>query len=447
MPCLKPTFALAALLGWAGAQSPPTPPPTPGRGQRLIEVTRAGPDQVVWCSSPTQHGAAPARTGGLFVLVTRATYAKGAAAAAGGGAGGEQRGSDLELWRSDDRGFTWRHAASAPTRGDGNGVVIPDGDLLSCLWSSRHGTEWSNVFWQRFDPAQNQWLGTPTPLALGSSTNDQYHASDLARGDDGGLLAAIGNQAEAVGPAFRCSWSTGMRWLGAGRTDWSPLQQVNVSSYGCCASAMARGHLVDLTYRTCPNEAIHGLRSIDLRDGSFVQQNDENAACPPAPEQFVANVGVLCRDDTGGRSLLHLLGDHVPGRGRLALSWSRPGEPTVTTAIAEDPPLQAGNENPQHYTLARGPGSQVFAYFSKASEAHRQLWQCVVEEGRPVGQAQVVATGDDSAFVVLSGQRSSAVSCGLRVVTLGRTAALPGGLVSVFGSWPAATSWSANTRD
>lgn len=425
-----------ALSGPLFAQEPTK------RGQHLIEVTRAGPDEMVGCSAAYQNGAAPARNGALFVLVSRATFGRQT-----GGNPGVLLGADLELWRSDDGGLTWRRAASTPTGEDGNGSLIPDGDLLACLWSSRQGTPFSHVFFQRYDPANDRWLGEPVRLAEGVSVGGQYHAGDLVRTTEGALVAVFGNDAAALGPAWTCSWSTGMRWLkaGAAATDWSPVVQVNVNNYGCTASASARGSLVDITYRTNPGEAIHGLRTVDGATGQFAQPTDENAGPEPGPGQYIANLGILCGDGVGGRSLLHLLGDHAPGNGRLAVSWSRPGEPLRTTTIASDPVLCAGNENPQHFTLARGPGNQVFALFSKQSEGFADLWQCVLEDGRPVGEAKVVAHGDKGAFVTLTGMRCSEVWSGLRAVTLGRTEQHPGGIVSVFGAWPARSVWNKPT--
>lgn len=417
-----------ALAGPLSAQTPAK------RGQQLIEVTRAGPDEMVGCSAVNQNGAAPARNGALFVLVSRATFGKKT-----GANPGLLLGTDLELWRSDDGGLTWRHAASTPTSDDGAGSVIPDGDLLACLWSSRQGTPFSHVFFQRYDPASDRWLGEPVRLAEAASRDDQYHAGDLVRTSDGALVAVFGNHAMPRGPAWTCSWSTGMRWLkvGAAATEWSPVVQVNVSNYGCMATALARGSLVDITYRTNPGEAIHGLRTVDGATGEFAQQADENVGPEPGPGQYIANVGILCGDGIGGRSLLHLLGDRQPGNGRLVVSWSRPGEPVRTTPIASDPDLVAGNENPQHFVLARGPGNQVFALFAKQSEGFADLWQCVLEDGRPVGEAKVVARGEKGAFVTLTGMRCSEVWSGLRVVVLGRPEKCPGGVVSAFGVWPA----------
>lgn len=426
------TFPVAALLPLLAAQAP-----QPRQsGQRLVEITRAGPDEVVSGMGATQNGAAPTRGGALFVPVTRVTTR------------GEGQGSDIELWRSDDGGRTWRKAASTPTQGDCNGVVAPDGERLAVLWSAQGASDFNSVYWQRYDPTQETWIGEPVTLAAGTSRQDQYSASDLVRTPGGAIVAVFGNHAAPRAPAWKCAWSTGMRWLAAGAAPdaWSDMVQVNAAHYGCAASAMGRGELVDITYRTNPDGAMHGLRTVDARSGRFVQEADENAGPEAGPGRHIANIGVLCIDATGGRSLLHLLGDDTPGKGRLAVSWCRPGEPVRTAEIAEDPILHAGNENPQHFTLARGPGNQVFAYFGKQSEDFSNLWQCVVEEGVPLGPAKVVARGDVNAFVTVSGMRCSEAFSGLHVVTTSRSDRTPGGAVSVFGSWPARSVFVGSTR-
>lgn len=430
-----PNPPLLVVVAFACCLRPPlvAQEPPPKRGQRLVEITRAAAGEHVGGMAATQNGAAPTRGGALFVPIVRSVRVPGVDRLH------DSMRSDLELWRSDDGGLSWRKAASTPTDNDSNGVIVPDGELLSVLWCAVGSATFGSVFWQRYDPRTDGWIGAPVLLAAGAGDDDQFAPSDLVRTPAGALVAVFGNHATARAPAWNCSWSTGMRWLAAGAepTAWSEMVQVNVFSYGCAASAIGRGDLVDISYRTNPNQAIHGLRTVDATKGTFLQVRDENVGPEPGPEQFVANIGVLCVDGTGGRSLLHLLGDHQPGKGRLAVSWSRPGEPIRTTTIADDPVLHAGNENPQHFTLARGPGNQVFAYFSKQSEDFANLWQCVVEEGRPMGEAKVVARGEAKSFVTISGMRVSEVFSGLHVVATSRSDKVPGGSVSVFGTWPA----------
>ncbi|MBL8752064.1 MAG: hypothetical protein JNK15_02080 [Planctomycetes bacterium] len=421
--------ALFAVVPVVVPQDPPV------RGQQLVEVTRAGPNQFVSNMRSTQNGLCPTRSGGLFVVLARTTLS-----APIGAPGASSVGSDLELWRSDDGG-KWVLATSMPTRNDGDAAIVPDGDLLACAWTAGEGKTFGSVYFQRYDPKAKEWLGQPELLVGGVSPVDQYYCSDMARASDGSLVVAVGNNSTAQAPVWNCSWSTGMRWLPQGKGEWRLLVQVNKHPYGCCASLAANGDTVDITYRCNPNESIHGLRTFDCRGGAFLQSPEDNAAIEPG-ERFVANVGVLCMDAGGSRTLLHVVGDKEPGRGELAVSFAGGRNKPRTTRIAEDPPLQAGNENPVHFTLARGPANQVFAYFSKLDEKFAKLWQCVVEDGQPIAAAKVVAEGDENAFQQLCGMRVSEVFCGMHVATLGRTAKVPGGVVSVFGTWPARAIWS-----
>ena len=409
----------------------------PCRGQGLVEITRAGVDEIVSCMSSRANGAAPSRDGALFVLVHRIKSTSKA--------GHTIHDNGLELWRSNGDGSAWRRAAVAPVDQSRSGVLAPDGDLLSCLWSASEGRPFGNVYWQRFEPRTEQWIGSPMLLAEGRHTSDQFGVSDLVRTEGGALVAVFGNNADVRAPVWNCPWSTGMRWLGSGCGDqeWSPMVQVNVIPYGLCATAAARGHLVDIVYRTNPGDAIHGLRTVDGRDGEFVQESEENAGQEPAIGSWIQNQGVLCIDGTGGRTLLHVLADYQSGAGRLVVSWSRPGQPVRTATIAEDPPLEAGNNTSFHFTLARGPGNQVFAYFAKVSEHFANLWQCLVEDGLPVGAGKCVAHGKPNDFFMQTGMHHGDALTGMHVVTLGRPAAAPGGVVSAFGSWPARTIWSA----
>jgi len=186
--------------------------PAPARGQRLIEVTRAAEGERISCMRATQNGAAPTRDGALFVAVARARPVAGATGFT----------VAVELWRSDDGGFTWRRAAEVPTPGAGDATLVPDGELLSCLWSASDGQPFSSVFWQRYDPRTDRWVGAPVAIERGSGSDDHYSASDLVRTAGGALVAVIGNGGAVRAPAWNCSWSSGMRCLPAGSMRAAP---------------------------------------------------------------------------------------------------------------------------------------------------------------------------------------------------------------------------------
>ena len=426
----RAAFVLGATLA---AQTPSVPAP---RGQGLIEVTYAADDEYVTGVGTFQHGACPTRNGALFVLVVRTKFA-------GPGRTGDAT-SDLELWRSDDRGGSWRRAASTPTARDGEGALVPDGDDLACAWSALGDGKWSNVFVQRFEVAKDAWIGEPMQLTKASGDEDQYFTPDLARTANGTLVVAFGCHRAPPNPPWTGGWSTGMRALRAGAKDWSPVQQVNGDSYGVAGNVLARGDLVDFTYRHNPgwSTAVHGLRTFDADKGELLPPVAPITPTEPDANSHIANLGVLCSDGNGGRTLLHLVGNHSPGQGRLAVSFARGDQPFRRVDLADDPPLHAGNENPAHYTLARGPGNQVWAYFGKASEQFANLWQCLLEDGVAVGAPRIVVKGEPQQFASLSGMRTDGVFCGLHVVVTSRLPKNRGGVVSVFGSWPSRTIWA-----
>lgn len=433
---LADLLLLSLGCGQLTAQQPIPAPrqAAPGRGPALVTLTTAAPNEAVGTSTPWQHGLIPTRDGSLFALVVRTRWRDAART-------GEPS-SDLELWRSRDRGLSWQHATSAPTRNDADGTLVPDGDGLALAWTARNGKAWCSVFAQRYDPQQNAWLGAPAVLAAGTCERDQYFASDVERTSQGALVVAIGSHGSPPAPAWNCGWSTGLSWLLPGAATWTPVAQTNVNSYGCCGTLAARGNFVDVTYRTCPDEAIHGLRTLDLTTGQYVQATEDCAMTAPREGAFITNVGILAVDGTGARSILHLLGDHTPGKGRLAVSYGKVGEDWVTTDLADDPPLHAGNENPQHFALARGPANQLHAYWSKASEQFASLWTCALEDGKAVGAPRVVAKGTPNSFLALSGNRTPQAFSSAHVVTRGAPAEHPNGIVSVYGTWPAPTAWA-----
>lgn len=419
-----------AVAAVATAQAVPAPPL---RGQRLVTVTTAAANEYVGCGA-VHNGLSPARDGSLFVLVTRTVFA-----------GADRTGaatSDLELWRSTDGGGSWARAASTSTRGDSDGALVATDDGMAVTWTATDGESWSSVWFQRFDVASGKWVGGPERLARGRGEEDQYFCSDIGCTASGALVVALGSHRSPPAP-WTCGWSTGMRWLASGAASWSDLVQVNGEYYGVMGNLIVRGDQVDFTYRTNPgwSDAVHGVRAFDAKTGAFVAAT-ETVPIAAAENSSIANTGILVADDAGGRTLLHVLAGEQPGHGRLAVSFARPGEAWKTVDVADDPPLAAGNLNPTHFTLARGPGNQVFAYFAKLVESYANLWQCTIEDGALASPPKVVARGEAGSFLTVDGMRASGCFSGLHVATTSRTAQQPGGVVSVFGSWPARTVWA-----
>jgi hypothetical protein len=438
---LQPLGLVLLLATHLPSQTPPSPRP-PRRGAELRQLTVATPEQVVSIPTNSQHGLVATADGTLFALVVRAQFQNA-----------EHTGiatSDLELWTSTDRGEHWTHCGSAPTRDDCDGAMVPEGDGVTLAWAARDGGAVSDVFTQHFAAAKAQFVGAPLRLTAGTGEQDQYFLPDLECTADGALVVAFGcHRAPQRGP-WRCGWSTGLRWRAPGRDVWSEVVQANVSTHGVGGTLAAHGNAVDVVYRTNPRQAILGLRTWLPATGTFAQEQDHPATAAQEGMEPVANVASLAIDALGGRTVLHVLGGDTPGQGRLAVSFARAGatgpDAFTTQDLCADPPLVGGNENPKHFVLCRGPGNLVYAYFAKAEEQFAALWQCALTDGQAAFPPQRVVEADAAAFLVLSGNRCAATTSTAQVLVLGRSAQHPGGVVSVFGTWPAQTTVTTARR-
>jgi hypothetical protein len=274
-------------------------------------------------------------------------------------------------------------------------------------------------------------------VAKGASEEDQYFANDLDRTADGTLVAAIGSHRNPPQPIWNCGWSTALAVLRPQEQAWSPLQQVNVGSYGVGGGIHARGNVVHLCYRTCPDEAIIGLRSYDVAKRSFVQAKDEQVSLSLEQPFGIANTCVPMIDALGGRYVLYVVGDHAPGKGRLSIGYAEDASTAWRTLeVASDAALIRGNESYATFTLARGPGNQVLAFYSKTSERSAALYQRVLDHGELIGEERQVASGGAGAFLAVTGIRQPELRTGILVVGLSRNEQDPG-TVSVLGNLPA----------
>ncbi|MBL8724640.1 MAG: hypothetical protein JNK49_11370 [Planctomycetes bacterium] len=448
MPRHLPLLRTLALLVVAHlpSQAPSSPAPSAPvptrRGTELRELTRAAADQVVAIPTSSQHGLAATPDGVLWALVLRAEQVSADRAS--------KDGSDLEIWTSADRGGHWTHCASAPTAKDHDGALVPYGDGVTLAWTAAAGGGLSNVYTQHYSVAKAQWLGEPVLLTASTGEQDQYFQPDIEATADGTLVVAFGcHRAPQRGP-WRSGWSTGLRWRAPGRDTWAEVVQANVSTHGVSGTLAAHGAMVDVVYRTNPGQAILGLRTLHPASGTFAEEQDHPATAALVGSEPIANVAALAIDAQGGRTVLHVLGGDEPGEGRLAVSFAPAGAAGpgafVTRELCADPPLVGGNANPRHFVLCRGPGNLIHAYFAKAEEGYAALWHCALTEGQPAFAPQRVAEGGADAFVMLSGNRCAATTSTAHLLVLGRPERNPGGVVSVFGSWPAQTTVTAKAR-
>jgi len=402
--------------------------PAQGRQEALVEITRADALEVVEVMAPFQHGCVPLGKDGALVLVHRDRFIRPLRP--------DVFDAELELWQAADGGARWRKVAVTPTSGDADGAIARDGDLLAVCWTASNGNGWTDAWFQRFDPARESWIGEPERLTDSTGVKDQFVCSDLARAGDGSLVAVIGCHRAPPAQARNSVWSTGVRILPQGRGAWTAIAQVNEDGYGVCGNALARGDVVDVTFRALPFDAVHGLRRIDAAQGRLADSSAPITPSDPGEDDAVANVGILCGDDVGRRTLLFLRGNHRTGKGRLSVALDRGDGAFAVRDLADDPALCSGDETNTTFTLARGPGNLVYACFAKVSDKCPELWQATIADGEIVQPARVVARGAAYWFAGLNGMREPSASSTLRAVAVSRAEAEPGGVVRAFGAWP-----------
>lgn len=266
---------------------------------------------------------------------------------------------------------------------------------------------------------------------------DQYFPIDLERAQGGTLVAAFGSHRSPKGKAWNCGWSMGVRACRANETKWTDTLQANVASYGIGGGLWSIGTRVEGSYRTCPFDAIVGMRTFDTQKLAFVQAEDQNVSGPLEGTLGIANSSVNCVDVLGGRYVLYVAGDHGPGQGRLRIAYAAPESEAFTSFdLAEDPPLVRGNESYGHFALARGPGNQVLAFYGRAEESFGKLHQRVLDTGEPIGAAKVVAEGKERAFANLSGNEQATLRPGVQLVASRSGEGFGGGSVVVYGVLP-----------
>ncbi len=393
-------------------------------------VAKAGPGEVV-CSAPNYaKGVARGRDGAWWMIVGRL--------AADGEAAGQQAWR-VELWRSAD-GMQWERRATCPLANASCGSIVADpiSSQLHLLVSIAAQGKWSEPWHVAFDVEKGEWAGSPSQLAVATADEDQYFSNDIDCTQGGTLVVVLGSHRNPVSKGWNGGWSSGIRTRKPRSTDWSELIAVNVASYGVASNLAARGDLVDCSYRTCPFGAIVGIRTWDAEKSAFVQPADECANGVLEENQGVCNSSVVCADATGGRYVMFVVGAWSPGAGRLCVSYCGPGATEWTRKeVAEDAPLQHGNESYAHFALARSAGNQIVAFYAKASEDHANLYQRVFDSGELVGEEKLVARDEPGAFQSVCGNKQQELRPGIQLVATRGGKSLARASVAVYGILPA----------
>ena len=392
-------------------------------------VATAAPGEVLGSAPSYSKAVARGRDGAWWLMLGRfAAVAKGA-----------QQVWRVELWRSVD-GMQWEQRAICPLRTASCGSIVADALTaeLHLLLSLSPDGKWSEPWHIAFAVEKGEWVGNPQQLAAATADEDQYFANDIDCTRSGTLVAVIGSHRNPQAKGWNGGWSSGLRTRKPQSKDWSGLTAINVANYCVSSNLTVRGELLDCSYRTCPFGAIVGIRTWDAQKGAFVQPADEVANGPLEDNLGVCNSSVVCADATGGRYVLFVVGGWGPGTGRLCVSYCGPESSEWTRKdVAEDAPLQSGNENYSHFALARGAGNQIVAFYAKVSEDHANLYQRVFDSGELVGEEKLVARDRPGAFLVVSGNKQAELRPGIQVVATRSGESLSRASVVVYGVLPA----------
>ncbi|MCA8963812.1 MAG: hypothetical protein H6838_18860 [Planctomycetes bacterium] len=394
----------------------------PAQKLGFATVTNAGPGEMVAAMMPFQRSVALGADGNWYVLVDRHKSVR------------DPYDIDLELWRSVG-GAQWQLAATAPGARDGRGVLVaePERQRLHLVWEGRGDGEWPSVFHIAFDLQGQQFVGAPVRLAHGTGINDQYYANDacLAAGK---LVVAIGAHRSPQTKGYP-GWATGLRVLGdldGGADSWSQPQMINVGTAGIWADLAERDGVVHSSYRTYADSGhCIAMRSYDVARGEFVQRRDVRVTPTGGGELSNSNASLTAVDQLGDRYVMSVLGTGQGGNGQFVVAHAPHGSDTWTTLVlAADRPQRGGNYNPRCLALARGPGNQMLAFYSKEAEQNSVLYVQVLDAGRVVGAERVVERGCAGAFAQLCGVRQSPRRMGVQLVVGGAVLPTDGGATS-----------------
>ncbi|MFO1054820.1 MAG: hypothetical protein U1F36_21590 [Planctomycetota bacterium] len=338
------------------------------------------------------------------------------------------------LLRSEDGGSTFAPIADLPGTDVLSATVVTDGGRLCLAWSSTGSKGFSSTFVQSFDPETARFVGDADEVAIGTSDQDSYAATDLERTADGTMVVAIANHGQATRP-WTCSWSMGISMRRPGESRFDEPRQFNVGSFGVWGDLQAVGDVVHASYRTTCGSSAIGSRAFDVRSGQFTTEVDVPIT---APSDTFPNTCITCVDGRGGVCVIYALAATAPGQGRLMLGHLAPGaEEFNSVRIATDAAIVSGNVNPRHFSLARGPGSDVTAVWSKADDGFADLYTRLVSDGEPMGPERRIVAGQKGRFARVVGVRSTQIGSTLIAVTTGVTVEEPRGFVELVGILPA----------
>jgi hypothetical protein len=206
-------------------------------------------------------------------------------------------------------------------------------------------------------------------------------------------------------------------------SDWHGPLPIHEANFAVWATLQVHDGRAHATYRTTGEHSFIGYRSLSLAERTFDQAKDVEVSVPPDDGNlFVANASALLIGPFGERTVVYPVAGRSfdGGRGQLLVAHAGHDGEWRTNVLADDPPLPSGNVAHEHFALARGPGKQAIAIYSKVHEAHRVLYRRILEDGVPMEPARVLARSDVSgAFERIVAMRDGRIATRLLAVVSG----------------------------
>ncbi len=370
---------------------------------------------------------------------------------------GTQAGRTLQLHSSTDDGATWAPVTDVPTVGDNRGAVVAGRscDRLHVAWNATDGGSYQNLYYQAFDTAAGQWIGTPDILLTGTTPDDQYYCNDLAITDQG-TIGIVFNTHRTPQLSGFSGWSGGLLVKRTTDPTFQGPYRCNTDSYGMLGSVTAVGETFHTTFRT--NTGLYGIkyRAFDTIADSWVQPADVSIYGGSQSTMRATNSSCITRDAAGNLYVLYSVGSPNPAGGALEVAFAAASTGYTTwvrSLVESDAALTAGNVTYRHYSLAV-TGNTVFAVFSRASENLESLYFRVLTPDPTTGGATVTpdpvaapavplaVTTEPNTFERVDGLRSQAYHGDLMTAYGGRPSSQSDGYVAVLRSGNGAHSLS-----
>lgn len=322
----------------------------------------------------------------------------------------------LVLKRSTDNGTTWSTGVNLPNfkghnhQHNNSGCIVAGRrpDRLHVAWADKEAsTVWSAQY-QEFDTSTQTWIGTPTLLAQGTGSNNQFWPVDIGVTEKGTVVVCIsGHRSGGLGLG---SWDCGLAVKKPGGSFNSTLYNLRQggASYSQNASIAIHGEVV----HTCMKNATGGYgicyRAYDTETDSWLQASQ--VAVGPSNNSGIAagNKSVIAVDSGGGIYVLYVTGNSTaartlrlayapPGKGSLNGDWQDISVIANTATVGQNyrnvastasgyPILQGGNTTYRNYSLSAGTMSgglnnAVVVAYSKPFEDFSKLYTQVFAGG------------------------------------------------------------------